>query len=95
MKNETFFYSKNLILEIIKIHKIDFVENLEEAYSKYFINPSNPEDVEEAINKYIVNKNNIPNRNITIEEEYNLEFEKEKYIEFKSYFAPKVMTIKK
>ncbi len=89
MDNETFYYSKNLIIEIIKTFKIDFLENIVDAYNKYFIKPSNPEDIQNALNKYIVNKKRLPNRILTEEEEYCLEFEKENYREFKKFHSPK------
>lgn len=91
MKNETFYYSKNLILEIIKTFKLDFLEDMLGAYNKYFINPTNPEDIQDALNKYIVNKKSLPNRILTEEEEYSLDFEKDKYREFKEFYLPKIL----
>ena len=88
MKGETFYYSKSLIIEIIKTYKTDFLENMVDAYYKYFIKPSNPEDIQNALNKYIVNKKSLPNGILT-EEEYSLEFEKENYREFKKFYSPK------
>lgn len=94
MKNETFYYSKDLILEIIRTYKMDFIEDLDEAYNRYFINPANPEDIQYTLHKYIFCKNRFPSKNLTEEEEYDLDFQKEKYREFKRFHGPKKKVIK-
>lgn len=95
MKNETFYYSKNLILEIIRTYEMDFIENFEETYEKYFVNPSNPEDIQCILYKYSSCKNRFSRRKLTEEEEYDLDFQKEKYREFKENHSPKRRMLKK